>query len=232
MRLEVLADAAAVARRAASHIALAGRAAAAQRGRFSLAVSGGSTPLPMLRLLAGERLPWEQVHIFQVDERVAPLGHADRNLTHLGAILLGTVSGAGAHLHPMPVEDADLEQAAARYAAELRSIAGSPAVLDLVQLGLGADGHTASLVPGDPALLVAGADVTVTGSYQGRRRMTLAYPALDRARQILWLVTGPDKAPALRRLLKGDRELPAARVRGERALVLADTAAAGLRAGT
>jgi 6-phosphogluconolactonase len=181
----------------------------------------------MLRHLAVEQLPWQHVHLFQVDERVAPAGHPDRNLTRLGTSLLGKVPLPPAHLHAMPVEDADLQEAAARYAAELESVAGSPAVLDLVHLGLGADGHTASLVPGDPALLVTEADVTVTGAYQGRRRMTLTYPALDRARTILWVVTGPDKVPALEQLLRGDHAIPAGRVHSGRALVLADAAAAG-----
>ena len=230
MKLEILADAEAVARGAASLIAELARESVAKRGRFSLATSGGTTPWRMLRFLAGEELPWPQIHLFQVDERVAPDGHPDRNLTHLRAILPGTTALPAENLHAMPVEAPDLEEAAARYAAELRGVAGDPAVLDLVHLGLGVDGHTASLVPGDPALEIAAADVTATGPYQGRRRMTLTYPALDRARQILWVVTGPDKVAALEGLLLGDRTIPAGRVRSERAIILADAAAAGFRA--
>jgi len=230
MRIEVPADAEAVARRAASLIAELAREAVARRGRFSLATSGGATPWRMLRILAGEDVPWSHVHLFQVDERVAPAGHHDRNLTHLSASLLGTACLPAGHLHAMPVEAPDLEDAAARYAAELRDVAGSPAVLDLVHLGLGVDGHTASLVPGDPALQVTGDDVTVAGPYQGRRRMTLTYPVLDRARCILWVVTGSDKAPALERLRRGDRTIPAGRVRSDRAIILADAAASGTRA--
>lgn len=230
MRIEVLVDPEAVARRAAALIAELAREAAAKRGQFSLAASGGTTPWRMFRFLAGEELPWPRVHLFQVDERVAPPGHADRNLTQLQASLGAAPLPAGC-MHAMPVEAADLEEAAERYAAELRSVAGSPAVLDLVHLGLGADGHTASLVAGDPAADVAGADVTVTGPYQGRRRMTLTYPVLERARSILWVVTGRDKTPALEQLLLGDRAIPAGRVRSDRALILADEAAAGTRAG-
>jgi 6-phosphogluconolactonase len=184
----------------------------------------------MLRFLAGEDLPWPHVHLFQVDERIAPGGHPDRNLTHLQASLLGAVALPAENLHAMPVEALDLEEAAARYAAELQGVAGSPALLDLVHLGLGADGHTASLVPGDPALQVTGADVAVAGPYQGRRRMTLTYPVLNRARCILWVVTGSEKASALEQLRRADRSIPAGRVRRDRAVVLAGAAAAGLRA--
>lgn len=227
MRIEILADAATVARRAAELIAELAHEAVAQRGQFSLATSGGTTPRLMLAGLAGEDLPWPRVHLFQVDERVAPAGHAERNLTQLQANLLGAVPLPAEQFHAMPVEAVDLEEAAAWYAAELRGVAGNPAVLDLVHLGLGADGHTASLVPGDPVLLLTGIDVAVTGRYQGRRRMTLTYPALDRARCLLWVVTGAEKAPALARLRRGDCAIPAGRVSQAGALILADVAAAG-----
>jgi len=222
----VLPDPEALARRAARVIAAEARAAVAARGRFLLAASGGRTPSRMLELLAGEDLPWAAVHLFQVDERVAPPGHPERNLTGLAASLLSRAPLPAAGVHAMPVEEGDLEAAAARYAAELEALGGTPAVLDLVQLGLGADGHTASLVPGDPVLDVAGADVAATGSYQGRRRMTLTYPALDRARLVLWVVAGAGKAEAVARLREGDRDIPAGRVRSDRALLLADAAAA------
>lgn len=226
MRLEVLPDVESAARRAAALVAEEARAAAGARGRFLLATSGGATPWHMLRLLAREDVPWPAVHLFQVDERVAPAGHPERNLTHLASSLLARVPLSAAQVHPMPVEESDLGAAAALYAASLREVAGEPAVLDLVHLGLGADGHTASLVPGDPVLEVADADVAATGAYRGHRRLTLTFPALDRARRLLWLVTGPDKAAALARLLRGDAAIPAGRVRGERAMVLADAAAA------
>jgi len=226
MKIEVLADAEAVAARAAELIAQEAAAAVAVRGRFLLAVSGGRTPWMMLRALADRDLPWPRVHVLQVDERVAPAGHADRNLTHLRASLLAHAPLPEEQVHAMPVELADPEMAAARYAAMLRALAGTPVVLDLVHLGLGADGHTASLVPGDPALEEAEADVAATGLYQGRRRLTLTYPAIDRARRVLWVVTGGDKAMMLARLCAGDAAIPAGRVRQERALVLADRAAA------
>ncbi len=229
MRLEILADAGAVAARGARWLAAAAREAVAARGRFAFAVSGGRTPVEMLRALATEDLPGEEVHLFQVDERVAPAGHADRNLTRVRECLLGTGSSLleAGNLHAMPVEDADLCAAAARYQRELERVAGAPAVLDAVHLGLGADGHTASLVPGDPVLDVEARDVAVTGVYAGRVRMTLTYPAIDRARALLWVVTGAEKAPALSRLLAEDRSIPAGRVRPAHALVLADRAAAG-----
>lgn len=227
MELEVLADADAVAARGAAVIAADARAAVAARGRFTLAVSGGRTPWVMLRLLAREDVPWASVHLLQVDERVAPAGDADRNLTHLGESLLDRAPLRPEQIHAMPVEFPDLRIATARYAATLAAVAGAPPVLDLVHLGLGPDGHTASLVPNDPVLDVTRADVAVTDVYQGRLRMTLTYPTIDRARRILWVVTGGEKAAMLTRLRKADPRIPAGRVRQDAALVLADRAAAG-----
>jgi 6-phosphogluconolactonase len=231
MKLEVFADADVVARAAAEAIAKDARAAVAARGRFTMAVSGGHTPWIMLRALAGEDVPWTGVHVFQVDERVAPDGHPDRNLTHLGESLLQHAPLRLEQVHAMPVGAADLKAAAAEYAKTLEGIAGSPPVLDLVHLGLGPDGHTASLVPGDAVLSVTDADVAVTAAYQGRLRMTLTYPVINRARRILWVVTGSEKTEMLRRLLGSDASIPAGRVHSEQALVLADTAAAGQLAG-
>ena len=227
MKLELFADADAVARAAAAAIAAVARAASAARGRFALAVIGGHTPWIMLRALASEDVPWASVHVFQVDERVAPDGHPDRNLTHLRESLLQHAPLPPAQMHAMPVESRDLEAAALEYAEALRAVLGSPPVLDLVHLGLGPDGHTASLVPGDAVLSVADADVALTGVYQGRQRMTLTYPAINRARRILWVVTGSEKAEALHRLSEGDTSIPAGRVSREQALVFADRAAAG-----
>ena len=223
----MLDDAGMAARRAAAIIAAEARAAIAARGRFVLAVSGGRTPWVMLRALAEEEVPWQDVHMVQVDERVVSAGHPDRNLTHLRENLLERCAVRPEQLHAMPVEEKDLQAAASRYAVTLREIAGSPPVLDLCHLGLGPDGHTASLVPNDPVLTVADADVALTGVYQGRRRMTLTYPILNRSRRILWLVTGEDKMEMLKRLRDGDGSFPAGRVCRDHALVLADRAAAG-----
>jgi 6-phosphogluconolactonase len=226
VKIEVLADADAVARRGAAVIAETARVAFAARDRFVVAVSGGHTPWQMLRALAGEDVPWSGVHVVQVDERVAPAGHPDRNLTHLRESLLAHAPLCPEQIHAMPVEAPDLDAAPERYAATLAEVAGAPPVLDLVHLGLGPDGHTASLVPADPVLEVNDADVALTGIYQGRRRMTLTYPVLDRARRILWVVTGGEKAGMLARLREGDASIPAGRVRRDRALILADRAAA------
>ena len=196
-------------------------------GRFTMAVSGGHTPWLMLRALANEEVPWEGVHLVQVDERVAPAGHPDRNLTQLSESLLELVPIRPDQIYAMPVESLHLEAAAANYALTLRDIAGSPPVLDLVHLGLGLDGHTASLVPGDPVLKVTDADVALTGVYEGRRRMTLTYPILNRSRRVLWLVTGSEKTGILERLCSGDVSIPAGRIRRDDALVLADRAAGG-----
>ena len=193
MCIEVLETAESVAQKAADIIAEEARKAVAARGRFVMAVSGGHTPWVMLRALATADVPWSKVHIVQVDERVAPAGHPDRNLTHLRESLLDHAPLTAGQIHDMPVESVDLETAAAQYAATLRQIAGSPPALDLVHLGLGPDGHTASLVPNDPVLNVKNADVAVTGSYQGRHRMTLTYPMINCSRRVLWVVTGNEK---------------------------------------
>jgi 6-phosphogluconolactonase len=198
----------------------------ADRGRFIIAVSGGRTPWQMLRHLADEELPWKGVHVVQVDERVAPAGDPDRNLTHLRESLLERAPLRPEQIYAMPVDERDLESAVGRYALTLREIAGSPPVLDLVHLGLGPDGHTATLVPGDPVLDVTDTDVALTGVYQGRRRMTLTYPIINRSRRILWVVTGVEKSEMLPRVLAADESIPAGRVRQDRALVLADRAAA------
>ena len=216
-----------IAQKAAATVAADARDAVAARGRFLIAVSGGHSPWEMLRALAKEDVPWENVHVYQVDERVAPVGDPDRNLTHLRESLLAHAPLPPDHIYPMPVESPDLQAAATQYAVTLREKAGAPAVLDLAHLGLGPDGHTASLVPGDPVLQVTGTDVGITAVYMGRRRMTLTYPMLNRSRRILWLVTGEDKVDSLRRLRSGDTSIPAGRISRERALVLADLAAAG-----
>lgn len=226
MRIEVHSNADAAATAGARFIAGQAREAVAARGRFAIAVSGGRVPWQMFQILANETMPWKDVHLIQVDERVAPPGDPDRNLTHLRESLLSRVPLPSAQIHAMPVEENDLEAAAVSYASLLRQIAGSPAVLDLVHLGLGPDGHTASLVPGDPVLDVTDRDVAVTGIYQERRRMTLTYPILNRARCILFLVNGSEKAETLQRLVGGDTSIPAGRVERDKAVVLADRAAA------
>ena len=227
METRILTDADAVAREAARVIAAEARAAVAARGRFIVAISGGRTPWQMLRALAGEDVPWSGVHVVQVDERIAPAGDPERNLTHLRASLLQHAPLPEDHIYAMPVEEADVEVAARSYARILEQIAGAPPVLDLAHLGLGPDGHTASLVPGDPVLNVTDRDVALTGVYMGRRRMTLTYPMLNRSRRILWLVTGAEKAAMLPRLLAADASIPAGRVHLAQAVMLADRAAAG-----
>src|SRR6516165_5940600 len=171
MKIEVHSNADAVAQKAAALVAAEARTAVAARGAFLMAVSGGHSPWEMLRALAGEDVPWDAVHVLQVDERVAPAGDADRNLTHLRESLLEHAPLRPEQILAMPVESPDLDAAPTRYAMALKEIAGSLPMLDLVHLGLGSDGHTASLVPGDPVLNVTDSDVALTGIYQGRRRM-------------------------------------------------------------
>jgi 6-phosphogluconolactonase len=214
--LEVFADPEALTRGAAAYVAARARDCSARDGHFTFAVSGGRTPWAMFSELASEEMPWERVSIYQVDERVAPADDPDRNLAHLRAAL----GSASPRVFAMPVEDADLSAAAARYAAQL------PEHFDLVHLGLGDDGHTASLVPGDPVLAIGDRLVGITQPYQGRRRMTLTYPALARADQLLWLISGEDKRHALGLLRAGERSIPAGRVEAAASLIMADRAAA------
>lgn len=216
-RVEVSPDALSAAAAAAAEISGQARAAVRDRGSFTLAVSGGRSPWPMLAGLATYDMPWEQATVFQVDERIAAADDPSRNLTGL----LSALPSAGAsQVVPMPVESDALDSACAQYATAL------PATLDLVHLGLGADGHTASLVPGDPVLDVDSVDVALTGQYQDRRRMTLTYPRIARARAILWLVTGADKGWALARLLAHDPEIPAGRIANPTQVLFCDAAAA------
>jgi len=227
MKIEVFPDVESVAHEAARLIAEEARTAVSARGKFVMAVSGGKTPWIMLRNLAQEDVPWYAVHVIQVDERIAPPGDPDRNLTHLRESLLTQAPLRPEQIHGMPVESGNLESACKQYARTLQETAGWPPMLDLVHLGLGPDGHTASLVPGDPVLGVMDADVALTGIYQGRRRMTLTYPVINRAGKVLWLVTGGEKAGMLARLQSADPSIPAGHVLPDRSVVLADRAAAG-----
>lgn len=220
IELEVAGDERAASRRAAELIAAAGDEAAAERGRFAFAMSGGRSPWAMLAVLGElDGMPWDRTELFQVDERVAAPGDEARNLTHM---VLGLSMDHQSTLRPMPVTQRDLEAAAREYEASL------PDRFDLVHLGLGPDGHTASLVPGDPVLEVTDRRVAITETaYQGHHRMTLTYPALNEARRVVWLVTGPDKQEPLQKLLAGDASIPAGRVRNENVIVVADEAATG-----
>jgi 6-phosphogluconolactonase len=222
MNLEVFENPDAVAQRAASLIADQARSAVRMRGRFVIAFSGGKTPWEMLRKLSREEVPWDRVHIVQVDERVAPEEDIDRNLVHLRENLLDGINIKTEQVHAIRVDQPDLQLTACEYEATLREIAGDPAVLDLVHLGLGPDGHTASLIPEDPVLKVKDADVAITGVYEGRQRITLTYPILNRSRFILWFVIGEDKREMLLRLYSGDTAIPAGRVSRQQALILTD----------
>jgi 6-phosphogluconolactonase len=219
IELEVAGDEKAASRRAAELIAAAGAEAAAERGRFAFAMSGGRSPWAMLAVLGElEQMPWDRTELFQVDERLAAPGDEARNLTHM---VLGLSMDHQATLRPMPVTQRDLDAAAREYEAAL------PGRFDLVHLGLGPDGHTASLVPGDPVLDIADRRVAITETaYQEHRRMTLTYLTLGDARRIVWLVTGADKREPLQKLLAGDESVPAGRVHNDEMIVVADEAAA------
>jgi 6-phosphogluconolactonase len=220
VELEVVADERAASRRCAELIAAAGRRAADERGPFSFAMSGGRSPWGMLAILGElEEMPWAETELFQVDERIAAPGSEERNLTHM---VLGLSLEHQSSLRPMPVTQRDLEGAARDYERSL------PERLDMVHLGIGPDGHTASLVPGDPVLEVRDRRVALTAEpYQGLRRMTLTYPALAEARRIVWLITGADKREPLGKILAGDGSIPAGRVENDEMTIVADEAAAG-----
>jgi 6-phosphogluconolactonase len=218
-RLEVFHTPDEVHKRGAEVLADAAKLAVADRGRAELAVSGGSDPWPMFSQLEDLFGDWDKADLFQVDERVAPAGSDERNLTHL---IESLSIGAQGSIKPMPVTDEDLEAAADRYAQSL------PERLDIAHLGIGPDGHTASLVPNDPVLEVRDRRVAVTsGEYQGVRRMTLTYPELESVRSLLWVVTGESKIDALRKLIAQDPSTPSGSVQpGGVSLILADRAAA------
>ena len=230
MNLEVLSDGDALAARAVDVIVELGAQAIDERGQFVFAVSGGSTPRHFLEELSRRSdLDWTRVHLFQVDERVAPDDDPARNATMLHEALvtdefLATHALAGVWL--MPVTESDLEKGAADYARRMDDVTGSPVVFDLVQLGLGDDGHTASLIPGDSVLDVVDRDVALTGEYRGHRRMTLTWPVLNRAKELLWVVAGESKREALERFLTNDPSIPATLPTQARATVLVDSAAA------
>jgi len=225
VKVEILPDAVEACRRAAERLCELVQAESGRR--FVMALSGGTTPWPMYDKLATLPVDWRRVHVVQTDERIAAATDPERSLTQLREHLLGRVPLPPGQVHPMPVEIEPPEEGAARYAERLAELAGSPPVLDVVHLGLGSDGHTASLVPGDAALEILDRDVAATGTYRGRRRMTLTLPVINRSRAVLWLVTGESKAEALERLLRGDASIPGARIARERAVVIADRAAAG-----
>ena len=209
-----VADAEAAAGEAARVIEIAAAAAINDRGSFSLAVSGGKTPWRTLEILADSSMNWSKTSLFQVDERIAPTGSPERNLTHL---VLSLPLMCQAAIRPMPVGAEDLETAAQSYEYSL------PGQFDLIHLGLGPDGHTASLVPGDPVLDVTDRGVALTGGeYQGTRRMTLTYPVLNAARKILFLVTGDGKEDALKKLIAADPSIPAGRVENSNMLTVTD----------
>ena len=210
---------------AAARIASALQEAVARRGQAAVAFSGGKTPVLLLQALALHAIPWTATHVFQVDERIAPDDHPDRNAVDLRLALLNHVALPTTNIHLMPVSLTPAAQAAKVYQRILRNTAKG--VLDVVHLGLGDDGHTASLVPGDPVLHVQTQDVATTRPYNGRRRLTLTYPAIRRARSIVWLATGSSKLPMVKRLLAADPTIPAGAMHpsGDQVLFL-DAAAA------
>jgi 6-phosphogluconolactonase len=227
MIIHVFTDEETVAREAAKFIAETVRQDVFARSRFVMALSGGQTPWKMLQILGSEDIPWKAVHIFQVDERLAPAGHRERNFTYLQESMLDHTDVLPEQIYAMPVDHKDLETMAGNYIQTLQRIAGNPPVLDLIHLGMGKDGHTASLVPGDPVLKMMDTDVALTGLYQGRQRLTMTYPFINRARRILWVITGREKSEMFNRLREADESIPAGCVCRTKTIVITDKEAAG-----
>ena len=226
MKLEVFPTPEAVAQKATKIIAELAQERIRSTGTFLFAMSGGTTPWKVLRQLADTTLTWEAIELFQVDERIAPAGDPQRNLTKINENLLNPIAPLQAQVHAIPVELSPPESAAEKYAQSLRERCGNPPILDLIHLGLGEDGHTASLLPGDPARKSL-APVTVTMQYQSLRRITMTYPTLNAARQRLWIITGARKRSMLERLYHDDSRIPAGLVERRNSIILADKEAAG-----
>jgi 6-phosphogluconolactonase len=225
MKTEIFPQAAQVAARTADYLEQEIRDALTHQKSFSLAISGGRTPWEMLKILSKADLPWQRINLFQVDERVAPDGHPDRNLTQLFQAISGTAMVTQLRIFPMPVLAEDLEEGCRDYIKVLDEVTEGKG-LDIIHLGLGIDGHTASLVPGDGVMEVQDRLVACTqNTYQGRIRMTLTYPLLNGAKQLLWIVTGNEKQEMVQRLLKQDPSIPAGKIRQENALLMVDKAA-------
>ncbi|HET6628625.1 MAG TPA: 6-phosphogluconolactonase [Woeseiaceae bacterium] len=227
MKIRVTADADELALQAAAWIGEQARTAIAEREIFSLALSGGRGPHGLFEALAREKIDWRRVHLFQVDERAAPLESPERNFRAIVSLLVDRVSIPCEQLYPMPVAGKDLEAGAADYAATLERVLGAGRVLDLVHLGLGEDGHTASLLPGDPAC-ESGAPVIVSREHEGFRRLSLNYQLLSGARQRCWFVTGAAKSEVLMRALDGDPGIPAGRIERQGTWFFVDQAAGAL----
>ena len=205
---------------AAAWVAARAVALIERTGRFVWAVSGGSTPAVFLESLAThDQVDWSAVHLFQVDERIAPAGSRDRNDTMIRERFVD--HRPLVQYHSMPVEAGDERSALAGHLSELEHLAGTPARLDLIQLGLGADGHTASLVPGDP-VLEATTDVAVSAEYKGSRRWTMTAPLINRARERLFLVTGAEKDEALHCLATGDPGIPGSLITDDQTFLVTD----------
>jgi 6-phosphogluconolactonase len=194
--------------------------AIAARGVAAIAVSGGTTPAAMLGELAASGADWRHVHVFQVDERLVPDDDERRNMRLVRAAF--AQSGVPpANLHAVVAASAAPQAVADSYGRELRAIAGTPPVLDAVHLGLGADGHTASLFPGDRAV-GAGGDVALSGDHGGMRRITLTLDTLNRARMRIWLVTGTRKREVVKRMLEPGSSLVANRLQAEHSVLVLD----------
>lgn len=218
-RVEVLDDREALAQRVAAWLL---GMVSEKGGRVSVALSGGSTPKRLYEILAGpsyrDQFPWSRVHWFWGDERFVPPDSPDSNFRMVREAMLSHVPVPSGNIHPVPTEHLTPEQAAAAYQKTLQEFYGAPdlradrPLFDVTLLGLGPEGHTASLFPGTAALKERAQWVAAVIGAKAEPRITLTYPALDSSADVAFVVAGSEKRPVLKQLFGGDEQLPAAHI--------------------
>jgi 6-phosphogluconolactonase len=203
-RVEILPDRDAIVQRSLEIVLASLQLALTERGQFTIALAGGGTPKPLYEAIASQDLPWDKIHVFWGDERYVPADHPDSNEGMARRAWLDQVAMPSTNIHPMPTDEADPAVAAQKYEQQLQEFfqlqVGEFPALDVVLLGIGDDGHTASLFPHTQALTVRDRLITV-GNKDGQPRLTFTAPLINRARAVVFLVTGANKQNALAHIL-------------------------------